>query len=135
MHVARPARARLRCTALCTALAAHARARAHMYIRNRQCAMRVYNYDVMDDWPQARRRSVNVGLAQARPNYRNIGVQLELDVDVHVCLCVSLCSHSIIDIIHAVLIVTFYCSYSTAKYSAVDCVQWVRLSHVLHSGY
>ena len=30
-------------------------------------------YDVMDDWSrhkhEARRRSVNVGLAQARPNY------------------------------------------------------------------
>ena len=54
---------------------------AHMHMHNRQCAMHAIGlamrnarlYDVMDDWSrhkhEAWRRSVNVGLAQARPNY------------------------------------------------------------------
>ena len=66
----------------------------------------------------------------------NLSYVYDLFVDVHVCLCASLRSHSIIEKVYMILIATLlYCSYSAAKYSAVDCIQWVRQSHVLHSGY
>ena len=48
---------------------------------------------------------------------------------MHVFLCASLHSHSVIESIHDTY--TIYCSFSAAKYSAVDCIQWVQHSSML----